>query len=315
MIIPRLQCPITLQRLILLLCSFLVLMASASGADNDPKETVPIFTNQDLERYKERYEKKELLEEPRPPKEEIGVQAGPSQVETERSKLKQHRVPYKPCDAPAKRILIPVVLNGSVTATMLVDTGAAGMFVSGKLAERLGIFEKDEGNLMETVAGIGGSAPAILTIIDSIRINSLKADFIPARVTHLFEEEFDGLVGMDFISDYSINIDSKDHVIVFEELPHSSDMPGGHDEKWWRNCFHEFAAKRAEWKRLMDSLYEVRDSDKPAATVRRGSRTEAVTVAELRKFAERQYNEAAKLQNKLNSYAIDHAVPMEWREY
>ncbi len=34
-----------------------------------------------------------------------------------------------------------------------------------------------------------------------------------------------------------------------------------------------------------------------------------------KEFADKQCKEAEKLLNRLNSYAIDHAVPMEWREY
>jgi hypothetical protein len=49
--------------------------------------------------------------------------------------------------------------------------------------------------------------------------------------------------------------------------------------------------------------------------VKTGRRARAVTVGELREFAERQYNEADKLLRRLEGYASDYAVPMDWREY
>jgi hypothetical protein len=104
-------------------------------------------------------------------------------------------------------------------------------------------------------------------------------------------------------------------MVIFEELPPRASMPGGHDEYWWRNIFHQFASKRAEWKQLKESFNDIKDPSQPAMAVETGRRAKAVTVGELRQFAERQYEEADKLLRRLDRYAIHNAVPMEWREY
>jgi hypothetical protein len=35
----------------------------------------------------------------------------------------------------------------------------------------------------------------------------------------------------------------------------------------------------------------------------------------MKEFVDYQYEEADKLLRKLDGYAVDHGVPMEWREY
>jgi hypothetical protein len=80
-------------------------------------------------------------------------------------------------------------------------------------------------------------------------------------------------------------------------------MPGGHDELWWRGNFRNFASMRAAWKQFRESLNKIPMDGDPKK------------LAEIKRFADRQYREADKLFTKLNSYAISHSVPMQWREY
>jgi hypothetical protein len=294
---------------------FILFATPLLAADKSQQENVPVFTDQDLERYTKPSKETESLEEPQPVRDDTDLK-GNTPVDREgRLKLKRQEVPYKAYEGSAKRIIIPITLNASVTAPILLDTGATGMLISFGLAEKTGILEKDEGNLLESVSGIAGSIPAILTIVDTIRVGGLEEHFIPTKVSQPFSNEFEGLIGMDFVSNYSVQIDTRKQVVVFEELSPMADMPGGHDESWWRNIFHQFASKRAEWRKLKESLNDIKDPSQPAMTVRTGRRARAVTVGELKTFADRQYEEADKLLHKLDRYAIRNAVPMGWREY
>lgn len=285
------------------------------AADKDQQGEVPVFTDQDLEKYIKPSEETKSFEESSTGDDNSGFMASPSGVKEGKQKLNRHEVPYKAYEGSAKRIIIPVAFNASVTANILLDTGATGMLISYGLAERIGILDKDEGNLVESISGIGGSIPGIFTIVDTIQIDGLEEHFIPTKVSQPFSREFDGLIGMDFVSNYSVQINTTKHVVVFEELLPRASMPGGHDEYWWRNIFHQFASKRAEWKQLKESLNDIKDPSQPAMAVKTGRRAKAVTVGELRQFAERQYEEADKLLRRLDRYAIRNAVPMEWREY
>jgi predicted aspartyl protease len=276
------------------------------------QESVSSFTDQDLERYERPSERDKSLDDFQSPKSDADSKKIGKE---EKQKPKRYEIPYKAYEGTSRRIIIPVAFNGSFTAPMALDTGATGMHISLKVAEKLGLFEKDEGNLIETTGGIGGTVPAILTIIDTVQVGKLVEHFVPTKVTRSFSEEFEGLLGMDFMTNFSIHIDTSRHVVVLEELPARSNMRGGHDEEWWRSTFRQFASKRAEWKNLGDTLSNLRDPSKPALTIKTGRTTKIVSIGELKEFADLQYREADKLLRKLDRYAVDHVVPMEWREY
>jgi hypothetical protein len=249
----------------------------------------PVFTDQDLEQYKSR-DKRTLATQP-PAEEEKEKEWRPARYE----------VPYEPMAGGVKRIIIPITINNSLTVPMALDTGATGMLISVELAEKLGVFKKDEGKLLVFARGIGRPIPAIIAVIDTVQVGKAGDDFIPTIVTDSVFKGFEGLIGMDFMSKYAIQIDTRNHVIVFEDLPPKPNMRGGHDEEWWRSTFHQFASVRSHWKELRDSLNSLKE--------------DTIEIKGLKRLADSQNEEADKLMTKLNSYAIDNVVPMEWREY
>jgi len=220
----------------------------------------------------------------------------------------RYEVSYTAHEGSAKRIIIPVKINGSVTARMALDTGAPGTLISFRLARRLGILDENEGALLITAGGIGGSAPALRTIIDEIDINGAVTSFIPATVVQIRSDAFEGLIGLDIMSRYQLKIDPRKHVVIMEEIPPEPDMPGGHDEEWWRNHYREFAAYKDMWKSYLRFLEKKLSEPELALSTRE-------LIFDLIAFSKRQYREAEKLFFRLNSYATDNAVPMPWRVY
>jgi hypothetical protein len=264
------------------------------------------------EKYRDQLEKREFSETaPSPSPTESPIQAHqtkPSSAveDTKGIPAKKFEVPYVAYEGSAKRVIISAVFNGSVTAPLAIDTGAPSTVISVKLAEKLGLFDKDHGMLFTNAGGIGGTAPAIRSIIDTLHVGEAKSEFIPITVIDSISDSFDGLLGLDFVSDYSVTIDSKRKKVVFEELPSDTDHPGGHDKEWWTNHFKEFADSRTRWKihgeelerKIHDSMRSIGNED-----IKRKA------------FADYQYNEADKLLTKLNRYASQHSVPTEWRQY
>jgi len=238
---------------------------------------------------------------------DTGPEDRASGIQEEKQKLDRYEVPYEAYEGRAKRIIISVTFNDSVTAPMALDTGSPGMLISPRLAEKLGIFNEDEGKLLITAGGIGGSAPAIRTIIDRVEVGGARDRFIPTTVIPSISSSFEGLIGMDFMSNYSISIDTKRKVLVFEELPPMPDSLGGHDEEWWRTNFQEFGSLRTAWKKYRDDL-DKKISDAP---MNFGPITN--NLKRLREFSEQQYKDADKLFDKLTQYARQYAVPMHWR--
>ena len=204
-----------------------------------------------------------------------------------------------------------VQFNGSVTAPMLLDTGSPGMMISYDLADKLGLFHKDNAKLVTAVGGIGGTAPGIITIIDTVRMGEARDHFVPTTISASLSDQFEGLIGMDFMSNYTVQVDIRRKVVVFEELPSRGSMPGGHDEEWWRINFRQFASLRSQWLQVKERFNKWLDTQKNNSA----NLNLSGEVPRLRRFIELQYLEADKLFDKLNGYAVRNSVPMQWREY
>jgi hypothetical protein len=213
--------------------------------------------------------------------------------------LSRFEVPYRPFEGTARRIIVPVTLNNSVPARLLLDTGSPGLVISPELADRLGLFDRQDGTLLTTAGGIGGTVPAILSIVDTVKVGDAQAEFLPATITLIDSDDYEGLVGMDFLANYRIAIDTTKNVLVFDELPPKPEKPGGHDEVWWHHHFQRFARARAEW---VGYLEDVEKANLSSSETQKYSR-----------FAKSQCEEADKLLRKLEIYARDNAVPINWR--
>jgi len=155
--------------------------------------------------------------------------------------------------------------------------------------------------------GIGGRAPAVRTIIDSMEVGGARLEFIPTTVLiNAISDSFDGLLGLDFVGNYSVTIDARRTVVVFEEIPSDSERPGGHDRAWWTSNFAEFVDYRDAWQSYSKRL----------ETINHVSMQSAVNNDVKRKeFADQQVRAAEKLLDNLNHYASQQAVPTQWRRY
>ena len=217
-----------------------------------------------------------------------------------KSNLKEIRVPYRPYEGNASRIIIPVTFNGSVTANMLLDTGAPGMVITPALADRIGLFDRDDGKLIHQAGGIGGRVPAILTIVDKVSVKGATTKFLPTTITEMFSGAYEGLIGMDFMANYDMEIDSRSRTIVFRELPASSNRPAGRGEYWWRSKYRIFAGLKKAWENYYNRL----DDISPNTTM----------LERIKKIAKSQARESEKLYKQLERYATQHAVPRQWRQ-
>jgi len=214
-------------------------------------------------------------------------------------RLKHIEVPYQAFEGRSRRIIVPVTFNDSIEAHLLLDTGSPGLMISPALAARLGLLDESKTKLKIMAGGIGGSTPAILSVVDTVQVGEARSEFLPATIAQIPSDEFEGLVGMDFMSNYSISIDIKNSIIAFDELPPQADRPGGHDEAWWRSNFHNFEKLREDWANYVERLdrEDITSSEKEKRL----------------KISKEQYEAADKLCRKLERYARDNAVPVSWR--
>jgi len=113
------------------------------------------------------------------------------------------------------QIWLPVVLNGSVTANVLLDTGSGMTIISTELAREIGLkVARDRTIRLRTIAS---EVQAGLARLDSIELGGLRRDNFPVAVSGLKlgeERRFDGILGMDFLNNYAIHIDNQNSRIL-----------------------------------------------------------------------------------------------------
>lgn len=224
-------------------------------------------------------------------------------------KLKTYKIKYKAFGGSARRIIVQVTFNNSVTAPMIFDTGAPGLIISRKLAREIGLFKKDVGRFVSAAGGIGGRVPAIITLMDSVKIGEVEDKMVPTTITSKsISKHFEGLIGLSFMDNYSYRIDNVKRLLIIEEQPVREDRPGGHDRYWWGSTFRDFANMRTSWRQYRDNL-------KRALVVKNMSRNQEGEVKKEIKVAESQVKESEKLFRKLDTFASHHSVPMAWRRY
>ena len=245
------------------------------------------------------------------PKEEVKdkkVQSEKStpKVNKKEKKLKEYIIPYESYEGDARRVIVKVKFNNSVTAPILLDTGSPETIISTTLAQKLKLFDEDENNLLVEVGGIGGSALAIRTIINSIQVGKAKAEFIPAHIVEPLSGAFEGLIGMDFMTNYTLTIDGIKQVIFLKENPASKKLPAGRSKKWWKSKFKEFNSYQEFWEQQKTYVKKRKSQSVMASSERK-------KLNRLQAIVDEQSEESRRLLNKLTRYASKHYVPMHWR--
>ena len=278
--------------IIMIICFGATLITAATGGK---KGDARVFTNHDLQQYGGSLDKDNKVPEHATPERRLHKTDEPKKIKTVPI-TKRYIIPY---GGTARRIIIPVTFNRSVTVPMLLDTGAPGMFISMKLAEKLGLLDNDEANLQTLAGGIGGTVPAIFTIIDSIQVGEAEDKFIPTTISELRIPGFEGLVGMDFMGKYSMQLDSRKRVVVFEELSESPSRPAGHDELWWKTTFQKFKSTRDAWRKYREAYRNVSENTS--------------SIKRAKNLINKQHDRADYLYNRLKVYASENSVPLEWR--
>lgn len=212
-------------------------------------------------------------------------------------------IPFTAKEGLADRVIIDITFNGSVTAPIMVDTGSPGLVLSTDLASRLGLIDPDGHNLLVLISGIGGTKVASKAIVDHLKIGGITEKFIPAHIIPEQSSAYQGLIGMDILSQYSLTIDSANRRLIANKLPPEENRPGGRNRSWWQKNFKELSYYLAFWNEQAE-LIDSHDSPYSRLT----SRYERV-----KSFILNQQSQAQKLYDQLERYARDNSVPRHWR--
>jgi tetratricopeptide (TPR) repeat protein len=119
---------------------------------------------------------------------------------------------------------LKVKLNDHV-AKLLVDTGASGVLISRRQAEKSGVVRISE----DRIAGIGDSGPVTgyYGYVDHLQVGGLQFQDCVIEVSDKRSiVEDDGLIGADVFKDYVVNLDFREMRMRLEPLPARPDDTG-----------------------------------------------------------------------------------------
>jgi clan AA aspartic protease (TIGR02281 family) len=121
-------------------------------------------------------------------------------------------VHFAPTDG---HITVPVVLNESLHTNVLLDTGAGITVLSSEMAEELHLdYQTGHSITLKTMAM---DMQARVAKLDSIQVGGLKKREFPVAVADVRlgqQGGFDAILGMDFLGDYTIQIDNGKHTLT-----------------------------------------------------------------------------------------------------
>lgn len=122
----------------------------------------------------------------------------------------------------SRGILVNALLNDSVKATLVLDTGASVVVLSRRIGEELGMdLEDTKKNIVTLHLADGRNVQAKALILKSIRIEDVEVKDVISTVILDSANELglrDGLLGMSFLSRFNLKVDSKNMKIIFEKI-------------------------------------------------------------------------------------------------
>ena len=111
--------------------------------------------------------------------------------------------------------VVQVRLNDSAYASLVVDTGSTLTVISHDVARELGI-DIEGGNFQKAhFQTMNGVVSAPVVTLDSIQINGMEIRGLQASV-HDISPEVSGLLGMNFLGHFRMDIDHKNSLLHLE---------------------------------------------------------------------------------------------------
>jgi clan AA aspartic protease (TIGR02281 family) len=142
--------------------------------------------------------------------------AGNRQKEAEHSQT-QGEVPFSHVNG---QILVDVLLNNDVPATLVLDTGASMVVISHHLAEKLGIDVDRLDKKLKMMLADGRESNAWHTILKEINIHGVEAADVDVavmgRTVSFPPSARDGLLGMAFLNHFSFQIDMERKKLILQ---------------------------------------------------------------------------------------------------
>jgi predicted aspartyl protease len=117
------------------------------------------------------------------------------------------------------RIIVPVRLNGKLDVFLLVDTGAPKVYLLPKIAKKLAGLNLSDAPIVKTKWVNDQVTEGRFIYLDAIKVGKKTANNIGTVVTEIpnLEDEADGLLGMSFLDNFQVNIDTEKRELVLKD--------------------------------------------------------------------------------------------------
>ena len=150
------------------------------------------------------------------------------QTLVEERKMRQEQARLK-AEQPSKELelarqaghmVVPVMLNKKVAATLLVDTGASIIVLSKSVGQKLDIKPGASESIFKLRVADGREVNARNVGLESVIVDRLEEDNVEAAI--LLDDNadviFDGLLGMSFLSRFNFKFDNKNNKLILERI-------------------------------------------------------------------------------------------------
>jgi len=138
-------------------------------------------------------------------------------------------------------MIVNVLLDGSITAPFLVDTGATDVLIPASLAKRLGIQAGPE-TRSKSYRTANGVVTQRTVMLRSVDLGGAVVENVPASISPSMEI---GLLGLSFFNHFTYHIDAAAGVLTLvpNDLAESGAILGGRSEAQWRAEYQDLHSR------------------------------------------------------------------------
>jgi tetratricopeptide (TPR) repeat protein len=147
----------------------------------------------------------------------------------------------------ANGLMLAVSINGSKPLRLVFDTGAAGIAISPRSGEKLGLEYIADGGLR----GVGQSGVGVRKMLaESVRIGDLRLRNCVVDVAdRALADDIDGVIGASLFQQFIVRLDARRRTL--ELLPYPDEAP------WWQSQEHLWAGRDRRVPAGMEGLTPV----------------------------------------------------------
>jgi aspartyl protease/uncharacterized protein DUF4124 len=118
------------------------------------------------------------------------------------------RIPF----TPGKAIMVTAKINGAGSAQLMLDTGASVTVINPRVLAGMGIGSGEASR--GSVRGATGSANVLFVPVQSIEVGGARSGPLSIASHDVELGQGDGLLGRDFLDQFTVNIDSAAGVVT-----------------------------------------------------------------------------------------------------